>query len=114
MEANGKGMGIIGMVLTQCSVGVCLEKIGGYNIYGHNRRGSDTRPRYAVTAPRRGACTCGLFNTGGALMGMLLRSTTFRLYGRKRITYGLHRHGSDTMVRSSLCGKHRGVQRIWA
>ena len=87
-------MGMRGIVLTQCSVGVCLEKIRGYNIYGHNRRGSDTRPRYAVTAPLRGACTCGLFNTEGALMGMLFRSTTFRLYGRKRRRYGHNWHGS--------------------
>ena len=28
------GKGIIGMVLTEGSVAVCLEKIGGYYIYG--------------------------------------------------------------------------------
>ena len=28
------GKGTHGMVLTECSVPVCLNKIGGYNIYG--------------------------------------------------------------------------------
>ena len=37
---------------------------------GNTRYGSDTKLRYAVIAPVRGVCTFGLFNTGGALMGM--------------------------------------------
>ena len=50
------GKGILGMVLTQGSVAVCLETIGGYYIYGYNRSGSATRLRCAVTAPH-GAAT---------------------------------------------------------
>lgn len=48
---------------------------------GKTRYGSDTKLRYAVLAPLRGACTCGLFNTRGALIGRFFRSTTFRLHG---------------------------------
>ena len=78
-------MGIMGIVLTPCSVAVGSKKIGGGTTYRHNRHGFDTMPRYAVTAPRCGACTFGLFHKGGARMGMLGRSTTCRLHGRKRI-----------------------------
>ena len=43
---------------------------------GNNRYGSDTRLCYAVTAPLRGACTCGRFDGGGALMGMFFSFTS--------------------------------------
>ena len=79
------GKGIIGIVLTQGSVAVCLEKPGGTTYLGNNRFGSDTRLRYAVTAPLRGACTFGMFHTGGALMGGCLTIPRFRLHGRERI-----------------------------
>ena len=36
---------------------------------GNNRFGSDTMLRYVVTVPLPGACTFGMFNRGGALMG---------------------------------------------
>jgi len=79
---------IIGMVLTRCSATRCLhfwKKSGGTTYMNNNGYGSDTKLRYAVIAPLRGACTCGLPNTGGAIMGMRLSFTLFRLRGRKRI-----------------------------
>ena len=76
------------MVLTRCSATRCWylwKRLEGTTYMNNNRYGSDTKLRYAVIVPRRGACTCGLFNTGGAIMGMRLRSTRFRLHERKRI-----------------------------
>ena len=52
---------------------------------GNNRFGFDTRLRYAVTAPLRGACTFRMFHRGGALMGGRLTFPRFRLHGRERI-----------------------------
>ena len=79
------GKSIIGMVLTQGSVAVCLEETGGTTYMGNNRSGFDTRRRYAVTAPLRGACTFRMFHTGGALMGGCLTFPRFRLHGREWI-----------------------------
>ena len=104
------------MVLTRCSATRCLylwKKSEGTTYMNNNRYGSDTKLRYAVIVPRRGACTCGLFNTGGAIMGMRLRSTRFRLHERKRIRgmvlTGNTRYGSDTKLRYAVIAPLRGV-----
>ena len=54
-----------------------------------NRHSSDSMLRYAVFALLEkmglGACTFGMFNTGGAIMGGRVTFPRFRLHGRERI-----------------------------